>query len=91
MGMPVALPPPAAVPLLHCSWGQWLLLPRELGHCRGASAASHEGVGLGPGPGLWAQRGRLGLRWCSGRVHLVQLCPGLALKSLGLCEEMILV
>ena len=58
-------PSPDSVPLLHCSWGQCLLLPRELGNCRGALAASHTGVGLGPG--LQAQGGRTGLQWCSGR------------------------
>lgn len=48
VGVPVALPPPHSVPLLHCSWGQTQLLLGSSGTAEEPLPGAQEGAGLGP-------------------------------------------
>lgn len=89
MGMPVALPP-LTLSLCCIAPGDSVCC------CPGSWETAEEPWPLltqGWGWGLDSRHRGAG-RACSGAVggvHLVQLCPGTELKSLGLCGEVILV
>lgn len=90
-------PSPAAVPLLHCSWGQTPLLLGSSGTAEEPLPAAQEGVGLGPREDLGAllpsghRKDRAGpalVQWVSGTRS--RLARGQSRRALaGMGEEIL--